>query len=61
MDNIFREAQVLLRAKKISEMDYDEVMTVKAAMIPLTQLKMFNDMTTKEGLEELVQMVEDEN
>lgn len=61
MANIFREAQVLLREKPISEMDYDEVMTVKAAEIPLDLLKMFNDLTTEEGLKALVKMVEEKD
>jgi len=58
MANIFREAQALLREKPISEMTYGEAMTVKAAMIPLTQLRMFNDKFTDEALGELAKMVE---
>ena len=46
---------------KNGEMTEEELLTVNAADIPLTQLRMFNDMTTPEGLEELVKMVEEKD
>ncbi|MBA7558460.1 hypothetical protein ES708_00064 [subsurface metagenome] len=61
MDNIFREAQALLREKSISELNEEELLTVKATDIPLTQLRMFNDMFTDEALGELAKMVEEED
>lgn len=61
MANIFREAQALRREKPILEMNEEELLTVKAADIPLDLLRMFNDMTTPEGLEALVKMVEEED
>lgn len=59
-NNIFREAKQLLRDKPVSEMDEEELHIVNAATIPLNLLKMFNDKTTDEGLEELAKIVEDE-
>lgn len=53
VDNIFRQAKRLLDTKPIEEMGYEEVLTVKAALIPLDILPEFNDMTTDEGLEDL--------
>jgi len=57
MANIFREARRLLQEKPISEIDDEEMLTVKAADIPLTLLKMFNDINTLDGLEKLVKIV----
>ncbi len=58
--NLFRQAQKLLKNKPIDEMTQGEVLTVKAATIPLTILPEFNDVTTDEGLEELAKMVEED-
>ncbi len=58
-NKLFREAQALRREKPISELNEEELLTVKAADIPLDLLRRFNDKTTDEGLEELVQMVEE--
>lgn len=58
-ENIFREAKQLLNTTLVSEMSYEEVLTVKAAVIPLNILPQFNDMTTDEGLEELAQLFEE--
>lgn len=57
-NNIFREAKQLLATKAINEMNQEEVLTVKAAMIPLTILPQFNDMTPDEGLEDLARLFE---
>jgi len=54
--NIFRQAKELLHTKPIKEMAKEEVLTVKAATIPLDILPEFNDMTIDEGLEELVHL-----
>ena len=54
--NIFREAKQLLATKPIEEMSYEEVLTVKAAMISLDILPEFNDMSTDEGLGELARL-----
>ncbi|MBU1082467.1 MAG: hypothetical protein KKB59_18420 [Spirochaetes bacterium] len=60
MANIFREAKQLLDKKDSGiELTAEEQLTVNAADIPLTLLKMFNDMTTDEGLGELAKMVEE--
>lgn len=57
--NIFREAKQLLRDKPILEMNGEEVLTVKAAMIPLDILPQFNDKTVDEGLEELAKIFDE--
>jgi len=59
--NIFRQAQQILRDKTVSEMSYEEVLTVKAATRPLLQLQMFNDKTIDQGLEELAKIVDKSN
>ena len=58
-NNPFRQAQQLLKTKPIGEMDYEEVLTVRDAVMPLTILPDFNDMTTDEGLEELAQLFDE--
>ena len=60
-DNIFKKAKQLLRDKPVSEMNDEELLTVKAATIPLLQLPMFNDLTIDEGLEELAEIVDEAN
>lgn len=57
--NIFRRAKQLLRDKSIFEMNEEEVLTVKAAQIPLDILPQFNDKTVDEGLEELAQIYDE--
>lgn len=58
-NNIFREAQALLREKPVSEMNEEELHIVNAATIPLNLLKRFNDMTIDKGLEELAKIWEE--
>lgn len=48
--NIFREARALLKTKPFEEMNGEEIITVKAAVIPLTILPEFSDKTTDESL-----------
>lgn len=55
-NNIFRQAKELLQAKSIDEMTQEEVLTIKAATIPLDILPEFSDMTTEEGLEYLARL-----
>ncbi len=56
--NIFKEAKELLREDKpISEMTEEEVLTIKAAMIPLN-LPEFQDSTIDQGLEELANILD---
>ena len=57
--NIFREARKLLRDKPILEMTGEELITVKAALIPLDILPEFNNLTTLEGLERLEGIYDD--
>jgi len=57
--NIFREAKQLLETKVQSEMTEEELTTVKAALIPLTILPCFNDVTTSQGLEALARLIEE--
>lgn len=58
-NNIFRQAQVLLQQKPVSEMNEEELHIVNAATIPLNTLPQFNDMTIEEGLEELAKMADE--
>lgn len=57
--NIFRQAKELLHTKRVWEMTAEEVLTVKAAQIPLDILPEFSDKTTDEGLEELAWLFEE--
>ena len=57
--NLFRQAKELLRDKSILEMNEEEVLTVKAAQIPLNILPELSNMTTDQGLEELAKIVEE--
>lgn len=57
--NIFREAKELLRDRSLLEMDGEELIIVKAALIPLNILPEFNDITTEEGLEALARMFDE--
>lgn len=59
--NIFREARQLLQDKTILEMNGEELITVKAALIPLNILPEFNDKTIYEGLEELAKIWDEAN
>jgi len=59
-DNLFRQAQLLLRSKTVLEMNEQELITVKAAQIPLGLLPRFNDLTTDQGLGELARILEEE-
>lgn len=60
MPNIFREAKQLLDKKDAGgELTAEELLTDNAADIPLTLLKMFNDINTPEGLEALAKIVEE--
>lgn len=54
--NIFREARQLLQDKPMLVMNGEELITVKAAMIPLNILPQFNDIPIDEGLEKLAKM-----
>lgn len=58
-ENIFKQAKELLNTKPPEEMSYEEVLTVKAALIPLTSLPQFNDMPIDEGLEYLSRLFEE--
>lgn len=60
-ENVFKEAKRLLAEKSIDQMTLDEVQTVKAAMIPLTILPQFNDMTTEKGLESMAQLFDEQH
>lgn len=55
-ENIFREAKQLLNTKSPEEMSYEEVLTVKAAMIPINLLHQFENRTILEGLEDLAKI-----
>lgn len=57
--NLFRQAKNLLDTKDGREWTEEEWEVFGAAMIPLTILAKYNDMTTKEGLEDLARMVEE--
>ena len=57
--NIFKQAKQLLKTKPIEEMTEVEVLTVKAATIPLKILPDFNGMTTDEGLGELARLFDE--
>ena len=59
--NIFRAAKELPKTKPVLEMNGEEVLTVKAAMIPLDILPQFNDKTIDEGLEELAKIFDESN
>lgn len=59
-DNLFRQAQLLLRDKPVLEMNEKEIEVVKIATMPLLLLREFNDKTTDEGLEELAKILEGE-
>lgn len=48
--NIFREARDLLKTKPFEEMNGEEIITVKAAVIPLIILPEFSNKTTDESL-----------
>lgn len=58
-NNIFREARHLLRDKSEMEMNGEELITVKAALIPINILPEFNDKTIDEGLEELAKILDE--
>ncbi len=51
--NIFRQAQRLLRNRSVLDMDGEEIITVKAALIPLDTFAAFDNKTVDEGLEVL--------
>lgn len=57
--NIFREAKELLKTKLFSAMTGEEVIMVKAAMIPLDILPQFKKKTVDEGLEELAKIFDE--
>ncbi|GAI66364.1 unnamed protein product [marine sediment metagenome] len=59
--NIFQQASQLLKNKPIEEMTQEEVLTVKAAKIPLDILPELSDLTTLDGLEELAKMFDESN
>ena len=59
-DNLFRQAQQILRDKPVLEMNGEELSTVNAAIIPLGLLPGFNDLTTDQGLGELARILEEE-
>ncbi|MBA7648521.1 hypothetical protein ES703_56308 [subsurface metagenome] len=59
--NIFKEAKELRNTKLIDKMSYEEVLTVKAAMIPLNIMPQFEDMTIDQGLEYLSLLFEEAN
>ena len=59
--NIFREAKELLRGKPVMEMNGEELITVKAALIPLNILPKFSDKPIDEGLDELAKMWDEAN
>ena len=61
MVNLFLEAKRLLESKSVSDMTAEELLVVKAALIPLTILPQFNDMTIFDGLEELAKMTDRES
>ena len=59
MANIFRQAKNLLDTKAGREWTEEEWEVFGAAMIPLTILARYNDMATREGLEDLARIVEE--
>lgn len=61
MPNIFKQAKQLLDTKPVEEMNYEEVLTVKTAMIPLNILPEFNDINIDEGLEKLAKLLDEAN
>ena len=54
--NIFEEARQLLREKSIMDLAGEELLTVKAAMIPLNMLPEFDNLTPVQGLKALANM-----
>jgi hypothetical protein len=63
MPNIFREAKLLLAAKKESEMTEDERTTVNAALIPfnIKGFPLSDEITIDEGLEIMAKILEGEH
>jgi len=59
LTNIFREAQQLLDTKADQAWSEEEWVVFGAAMIPLDRQAKYNDMTTREGLEVLARMFEE--
>lgn len=57
--NIFREAGELLETKPFSDMNGEELITVKAALIPLGILPEFSDLTTLDGLKGLARLFDE--
>ncbi len=63
-DNIFRQAKILLDTKKGPEMTEDELQLINTALIPLvvkTNGIFPENMTIREGLEELAKIWDEAN